>query len=599
MQGAQSSQGTFLLFLNNDAVLQAGSMQAALRNFQDKTVGAVGGKILLANGHLQEAGSIVWSDGSALGYGRGADPSAPQYIFRRPVDYCSGAFLFTSREVFFALGGFDSAYAPAYYEDTDYCMKLWQAGYRVIYEPQAVIHHYESASSGGNEAAHPRMAEKQQTFVGRWSSVLSRHRVPSDSNILRARLASQSRALRIIYIDDRIPHRSMGSGYPRSNDILRALAKQGHAVTCVPFSFRFRSADAEYTDISREVELFDYRTQHIDADVTEVSEFFDHRTNSRDIFQQYVEIADIIWVSRPHNLVDFLDHLVERGEMSASLVFDAEAVFTDREQLSIAVSRRKVAANIMQARIRREFALAGAADVVTVVSDRDRELFDAAGIRNVHVLGHCLEAKPTMKPFCERQTFLFVGAVVGPETPNADSMRFFCREIWPDVRRRTGAELVIAGVGADYYLGDLAGNGVQILGSVVDLRPLYDRARVAIVPTRYAAGIPYKAHEAAAFGVPMVVSELIGRQLRWEDGIDLLVAWDCADFVEKCNRLYTDMVLWQEIRTNSLTRIVCEFSRETFDRQVGNIIDYVRSPVARLDPPWCATSLPAAHPPRL
>jgi GT2 family glycosyltransferase/glycosyltransferase involved in cell wall biosynthesis len=570
MQGVERSRGEFLFFLNNDAFLRPGSVEAALRNFRQNGVGAVGGKILLADGKLQEAGSIIWSDGSALGYGRGDDPAAGQYCFRRPVDYCSGAFLFTPKALFVELGGFDKIYSPAYYEDTDYCTRLWQAGYRVIYEPQAIIHHYESASSGGNDAAQPRMAEKQRTFIARWQEVLKSHSLRSQKAILRARIASRAKGLRVLYIDDCIPHRSQGSGYPRSNDILRALANQGHFVTAVPFFFRFASADEEYRDVARNIELYDYRIRPGDDD--DSVPFFDHRRENRDRFQQYVEMADLIWISRPHNLTRFLDDLVARGQTHAKLVFDAEAVFTDREKLSIDIGRRVVAPNILGARRRGEFVLAEAADAVTVVSARDWSMFHAAGIQNLHLLGHCLEARPTMMPFEERTSFLFVGAVRSPETPNGDSMRYFCAEIWPQVRCETGAQLIIAGTGTDYYLNDLACEGIQVIGAVVDLTPLYESARVVIIPTRYAGGIPYKAHEAASFGVPMVVSQLIADQLQWGDGIDLLVAKDPASFAGHCARLYTDEELWRQLRTNSLTRILCEFSRESFENKVAEVL---------------------------
>ncbi len=99
MQAAANARGKYLCFFNNDALLNRTAMSAALANFSNDTVGAVGGKILLANGALQEAGNIIWSDGSALGYGRGDDPQSPQYEFRRPVDFCSGVFLLTPQKV--------------------------------------------------------------------------------------------------------------------------------------------------------------------------------------------------------------------------------------------------------------------------------------------------------------------------------------------------------------------------------------------------------------------------------------------------------------------------------------------------------------------
>jgi O-antigen biosynthesis protein len=554
MQGSNCAQGELLCFLNNDALLAVGTLKFAICDFSDPTVGCVGGKILLASGELQEAGSIVWSDGSAVGYGRGDDPSSPQYNFRRSVDYCSGAFLLTRRSLFVELGGFDSCYSPAYYEDTDYCMKVWQRGYKVMYEPRSTVHHYESASSGDNEAARPRMAANRRIFVDRWASVLNGHSTPSSTNVLRARLASESSGLRVLYIDDRVPHRSLGAGFPRSNDILGELVKQAHHVTCVPFSFPFESANAEYIDIKREIELLDY-----------------HKT-SRAVFQRYVSLAHIVWISRPHNLIRFLDDVVESGEMSAKLIFDMEAIFSDRERLSIDLTHRRIPPAIMDSRMHREFVLAKSADAVVVVSERDQDRLRNADVCNVQVLGHCLEAKPTMRAFCERSSFLFVGAVHGPQSPNGDSMEVFCREIWPGVRAKTGAELVIAGFGTDYYLGSLAQDGIRVIGPVADLAPLYDKARVVVVPTRYAAGIPFKAHEAAAFGVPMVVSALIGQQLQWQEDTEVLVASNAQDFVQKCNRLFTDITLWKELRVNGLTRVICELSRQSFGRKVAEIV---------------------------
>ncbi|HEX8797736.1 MAG TPA: glycosyltransferase, partial [Terriglobales bacterium] len=69
MQAAAVATGQYLCFFNNDALLTPGAIDAVLKNFDRENVGAVGAKILLANGRLQEAGSIIWSDGSALGYG--------------------------------------------------------------------------------------------------------------------------------------------------------------------------------------------------------------------------------------------------------------------------------------------------------------------------------------------------------------------------------------------------------------------------------------------------------------------------------------------------------------------------------------------------
>ena len=78
--------------------------------------GAVGPKLVYPDGQLQEAGAIVWSDGTTYTYGRGDDPSKPEYNYVREVDYCSAACLLVRRDLFEQLGGFDERYAPAYCE---------------------------------------------------------------------------------------------------------------------------------------------------------------------------------------------------------------------------------------------------------------------------------------------------------------------------------------------------------------------------------------------------------------------------------------------------------------------------------------------------
>ena len=90
------------LFLNNDAQILGDSINQAVKTISEHPdIGAVGGKIILPDGTLQEAGSIIWQDGSCLGYGRGDDPESPQYMFQQEVDYCSGAFLLTPEGIIY------------------------------------------------------------------------------------------------------------------------------------------------------------------------------------------------------------------------------------------------------------------------------------------------------------------------------------------------------------------------------------------------------------------------------------------------------------------------------------------------------------------
>ena len=550
MQAAACAAGEYLCFFNNDALLGPAAISAALANFSHASVGAVGGKILLANGALQEAGNIVWSDGSALGYGRGDDPQAPPYEFRRPVDYCSAVFLLTPRRLFAQLGGFSSEFAPAYYEDVDYCMALWQKGFQVIYEPLAVIRHYESASSGGNEFAQARMAEQQKKFLHKWEPVLKQHHAPGLSQISAARLAAGASGLRILYVDDRIPHRNLGSGYPRSNDILRQLVALGHHVTCSTFMFPLLRD--EYFDIPREIELFD------------------GLRNRAALVKDHCRCADLVWVSRPHNLHVLLTQcLAGAGPRNFRLIYDAEAIFSERAQQKQALGEPSADEDGPYD----EFALARSADTVVVVSENDKTAMLQSGVHSVHVVGFQFSPSPTSTGFAQRRTFLFVGGVHGSDNPNADSIRYFCRAIWPAVQKATGASLIVAGYGTDQVLGDLNSSTIKVLGAQENLRPLYEEARAFVVPTRYAAGLPFKAYEAAAFGVPLVVSDIIARQMKWRNGIDYLVAGDADTFAQQCSQLYNDEALWQTLRANALQRVIDELSPDAFAESIRSVLN--------------------------
>jgi hypothetical protein len=91
-RGALEGRGDYLLFLNNDVQVGSGWLDKLLDPFERlDAVGLVGAKLIYPDGRLQEAGGIIWSDGSGVNFGRGDDPSKPEYNYLRETDYCSGA----------------------------------------------------------------------------------------------------------------------------------------------------------------------------------------------------------------------------------------------------------------------------------------------------------------------------------------------------------------------------------------------------------------------------------------------------------------------------------------------------------------------------
>jgi GT2 family glycosyltransferase/ubiquinone/menaquinone biosynthesis C-methylase UbiE len=180
-RGAKEASGEVIVFLNNDTLPVQGWLPPLLRVLRDKPgAGAVGGKLVYPDGTLQEAGGVIFSDGSGCNFGKHEKaPNAPLYNFLREVDYCSGALLATRRALFLELGGFDTRFQPAYYEDADYCFSLRARGYRVYYQPESVIVHFEGASSGTDITTGIKsyQAVNRGKFVEKWSDILT-HQPP-------------------------------------------------------------------------------------------------------------------------------------------------------------------------------------------------------------------------------------------------------------------------------------------------------------------------------------------------------------------------------------------------------------------------------------
>ena len=180
-RGAAAANGDVLVFLNNDTLPQPGWLHPLLKTLRDESAaGAVSGKLLYPDGRLQEAGGVVFSDGTACNFGRNESAGTSLFNFLREVDYGSGALLATWRDLFTDLGGFDTRFEPAYYEDTDYCFAVRSKGYRVYYQPASVVIHVEGASAGTDvNTGMKRYQEVNRIkFVEKWRVALQRQPAP-------------------------------------------------------------------------------------------------------------------------------------------------------------------------------------------------------------------------------------------------------------------------------------------------------------------------------------------------------------------------------------------------------------------------------------
>ena len=179
--GTEQARGRFLLFLNNDAFPAPGCVDALLRAFEEKSdCGAVCPVFVYPDGRMQEAGAFVRPDGTAYQRGKQEpdfDPgSLPSFD---PVDYGSAACLLIRAEDFRRLGGFNYRYDPAYYEDTDLCLRLRLIGKQVYLARDARCTHIENATTSdrqNNAGASNAVELNRHVFLSSWQPFLQDRR---------------------------------------------------------------------------------------------------------------------------------------------------------------------------------------------------------------------------------------------------------------------------------------------------------------------------------------------------------------------------------------------------------------------------------------
>lgn len=555
-QAAAAARGELLLFLNNDAEILPGALRAAvdrLRSAPD--AGAVGGRVLGLDGRLQEAGSIVWRDATTGGYGHGEAATGGAYLFPREVDYCSGVFLLTPRATFEQLGGFDLAFAPAYYEESDYCFRLRAAGYRVLYEPRATLVHHGSASLPDATHLSRRLADHRAVFAERHAEALTSHPAAATENLFAASDRRRFRG-RVLMLDDHVPLESLGGGSPRAQEILHTLCELGHFVT-------FFATNPTRLDVWAALEELP----------EENLELIHHlgRPHFADFWRSRPGAYDILIVSRRHNFQGLLDDQgfsdggFDPTAQNVRLIYDAESVAARRRERQLEILGED-APTESDVSVDEEIALARRASEIWAVSAAEAELLGTRE-RPARVVAHGERGEPTQRPFQERRGILFVGRLDEPWNPNVDGLRWYLEHVHPRVRQHLGdVPTTLVGEPGDVDLP--RPEGVRFLGRVADLAPLYDRHRLFIAPTRFAAGIPKKVTSAAAHGLPVVATSILVSQLGWSDGVELSDGGeaDPEHFVRRVAELHQDADLWQRLRDGALERVRREHSRDALRR---------------------------------
>lgn len=526
---ARAAKGRYIHMLNNDTELQHGAIDALVDLLDIRSDAAMAGsKLLFPDGRLQEAGGILWDDASGWNYGRGEDPSCPEYSYVREVDYCSGASIMVRRAMFEAVGGFDEDFAPAYYEDADLAFRLRAWRLCVLYEPRSVVVHHEGMSHGTDLASGVKAHQvvNQARMAERWGATLARENYPNGQHVMRARDRARTRKV-ILVIDHYTLEPDRDAGSRSVMGIIDSLLDAGWVVKFWPLN---RLYSLVYTTAleRRGIEVLDQRWPgDLGAWMRENGGELDH-----------------LLVIRPDVAAEVLPHLMRNTNAVLSF-YGVDLHFARmRRQASLdpnpKLLRDTESMERLERRVWRHF------DVVIYPSEEE-----AATVRTMapHTLARgivpfCFDALPARAAPVTGHSILFVAGFAHP--PNVDAAMFLINEIIPRLEQEIGpVRVVLAGSNPTEAVQALAGLDVEVTGYVTDeaLGALYDRHRVSVVPLRFGAGVKGKVVESLSRGLSLVTTS-IGAQGITGLGEIVPVHDDVAGIVDALRLLLTDDAAW-------------------------------------------------------
>ncbi|WP_325677383.1 glycosyltransferase [Rhodopila sp.] len=517
----------------------------------DSDIGAVTGLVLLPHGVIGQAGGIIWRDGTCEEDLRGQSPLAPEANFVRSVGFGSPACLLVRAELLARLDGFSTETREPGPACVDLCLRIAGAGARVVYDPAVAVFHDDTADRPG---------KPDDAFLSRHAEALGQRPVQAGPARAAARQAGTA-PQRVLFIEDTVPLRRLGSGFVRANDLVRVMADLDMHVTVFPVNGSTHEIARIYRDMPDTAEVLHDRA----AD------------RLKELLLARPGFYDAIWIARTHNLdrvaADLRKWLPEQAARPL-VVLDTEAVAPLREAQHAALRGMPFD---LEAALRDAFRNADLADVLVTVSDNEARFLRERGYGPVLVAGHMIEPHDAEQGFFQRAGMLFVGAIHTTESPNYDSLVWFVDEVLPRIETVLGWETRLTIVG--YTAPDVSLERfrrhprITLRGEVGNLAPLYNNHRVFIAPTRFAAGTPYKIYEAASWGVPVVATDHLCHAMGWMGGEDIMSApADPAAFAAAVIALHQHQALWSHVRESARSRLRKENERSGFVAAVRRIL---------------------------
>lgn len=555
--GAAAAQGEFILFLNNDIEVIGrwlDELHAPFLMFDG--VGLTGAKLVYPDGRLQEAGGIVWKNGRPWNYGREDNPAEPAYSYTRQADYLSGAALMIPRKIWSEVGGFSREFAPAYYEDTDLCFKVRDAGYKTVLAAKSVIVHYEGVSNGTNTSGSglKRFQEiNRPKFENKWRKA---YRHSSPEGVEPDLEKDRGQIGRALVLDYQAPRFDKDAGSFAISQEIRVLQALGYKVTLVPLNFAYLGI---YTEAFERAGV-----EHLHAP------FY---SSVHEVLERRGAEFDLVYIHRYTTAKGIIPKVREHAPNAKILLNCADLHFLrELRAARLASSEEKFEGALVTRRD--EIEVMRAVDCVLTYSDTELAVIESylglsANVRRLP----WIVASGAALPLEQRDGIVFLGSFDHP--PNRDAVEYFLENCWPQIRERDqSVKFYIVGSGFERFELKEPDSRVEIVGWVEDASAFLSKCRVMVAPLRTGAGVKGKVFDALVNGTPVALSKVAAEGIATGESCARIATED-ADWVEAVVSLLGSDSEWRRVSEQGMAFIQQNYSFANAVDVFAGILDSV------------------------
>lgn len=541
--GVKAAKAEYIYILNNDTEVRKNFLEELFFVFENfKNVGAVGSKLLNADGTLQEAGSVFMKNCTIHQIVQRKEVFYPQVNFINKVDYCSGCSLLYKK--FDDLGNinlFDEQFAPAYFEETDFCFRLKYIQKKDIYYTSfSEVLHYNGISYNApqnNDESKKKQKEELfkinlEKFKNKWQPQIDAIQATDVEQRIEELYNKE-----IVIFCGTIPEYDKDSGANRLKEMIQAFVELGYYVTMIRKRTFFK--ENEYIEYYQRLGVNVYYEHNTKIGI----EKYIKKNNSK---------ASIAWFYGPDTFIEYFRTVKKYLPMS-KLVYDMVDIHHLRYKRAIELEPKRISFRKKFLKYKKiEIKAAKIADYVITISEFEEnymsQYFNKSKIITISNIHYIKTNFEKILAFEDRKNILFIGS---GHTPNVDALKFLYEEIMPIIWSKIPSIQVNVIGNVKDYVADIVHPNIVFHGYVPHIEKLFLENKMMIAPLRYGAGVKGKIGQAFEYFLPVVTTTIGAEGMRLKNNENALISDSAVDFAHSVINLYTNKDLWHKLQSNS------------------------------------------------